>query len=301
MNKKYQVFVSSTFRDLHEKRTIVVNATLKAGHFPVGMEYFAAGGSPKWEYITRLIDTSDYYAVIIADWYGSVVDEEGGISYTEKEFDYAVSRGLRPLVFPLASDAEWNRQNVERDPKKRARLETFKEKAGTYMAGIWKNDQELATEYLAALVLAIAEDPRDGWVRSSEGASPEMARELARLSEENNALRQVVNVRAFSDEPSLDALAEELKKISAVPGSSRSLYEVFLAISGAIEVTALSHLSLSTPAQLGPSETFDTLGRLASHDVIQNSGGRDFWILSTRGAALIKKTRRDRLRANANA
>ena len=41
--KKLQVFVSSTYNDLKEERQAAVEAILKAGHIPAGMELFAAG------------------------------------------------------------------------------------------------------------------------------------------------------------------------------------------------------------------------------------------------------------------
>lgn len=43
MRKKLQVFVSSTFIDLKSERQAAVEAILKAGHIPAGMELFTAG------------------------------------------------------------------------------------------------------------------------------------------------------------------------------------------------------------------------------------------------------------------
>ncbi len=45
MNKKLQVFVSSTYTDLIEERQAAVEAILDAGHIPAGMELFKAGKS----------------------------------------------------------------------------------------------------------------------------------------------------------------------------------------------------------------------------------------------------------------
>jgi Domain of unknown function (DUF4062) len=56
------------------------------GHIPVGMEMFNAADEEQWQVITRTIDQCDYYVVIIAHCYGSTVE---GISFTEKEYDYA--------------------------------------------------------------------------------------------------------------------------------------------------------------------------------------------------------------------
>ena len=43
MNKKLQVFVSSTYTDLIEERQAAVQAILDAGHIPAGMELFKLG------------------------------------------------------------------------------------------------------------------------------------------------------------------------------------------------------------------------------------------------------------------
>ena len=43
MNKKIQVFISSTYTDLIEERQAAVEAILDAGHIPAGMELFKAG------------------------------------------------------------------------------------------------------------------------------------------------------------------------------------------------------------------------------------------------------------------
>ena len=49
MNKKYQIFVSSTYEDLKEERDLVIEAILEMGHFPVGMEMFSTGDEQQWE------------------------------------------------------------------------------------------------------------------------------------------------------------------------------------------------------------------------------------------------------------
>lgn len=42
MNKKYQVFVSSTYEDLIDERKLVSNALLESNCIPAGMELFPA-------------------------------------------------------------------------------------------------------------------------------------------------------------------------------------------------------------------------------------------------------------------
>ena len=97
MDKKYQIFVSSTFIDLKEERQAVLKAVQEAEYIPSGMEMFPATDEEQFNFIKRIIDNCDYYVVIIAGRYGSLAPD--GISYTEKEYDYAVSKGIRVLAF----------------------------------------------------------------------------------------------------------------------------------------------------------------------------------------------------------
>lgn len=64
MEKKYQVFISSTYKDLIEARSKVRDAILSMMHFPVGMEMFNAADEEQWEIIQETIDSSDYYVLM---------------------------------------------------------------------------------------------------------------------------------------------------------------------------------------------------------------------------------------------
>jgi len=88
MDKRYQVFVSSTYKDLIDERQHAIHAVLDLNCFPCGMEYFAAGDDEAWAAIQSFIKSCDYYLVIVAGRYGSV--DEKGISYTQQEYQYAI-------------------------------------------------------------------------------------------------------------------------------------------------------------------------------------------------------------------
>ena len=50
-NKKYQIFVSSTYNDLREAREKVIETILSLYHFPVGMEMFSADDSEQLDMV----------------------------------------------------------------------------------------------------------------------------------------------------------------------------------------------------------------------------------------------------------
>lgn len=93
MNKKLQVFVSSTYTDLIDERQSAVQAILDAGHIPAGMELFKAGNESQLKTIYKWIDESDVYMLILGGRYGSV-EEKSGLSYTELEYKYALSKNI---------------------------------------------------------------------------------------------------------------------------------------------------------------------------------------------------------------
>lgn len=90
--RKLQVFISSTFTDLVAERQAAVEAVLKAGHIPAGMELFTSGDVSQLSTIKRWIDDSDVYMLILGGRYGSI-EPTTGISYTELEYDYARQQG----------------------------------------------------------------------------------------------------------------------------------------------------------------------------------------------------------------
>lgn len=103
MNKKLQVFISSTYIDLIEERQAAVQAVLDAGHIPAGMELFKAGNTSQLETIYKWIDNSDVYMLILGGRYGSI-EEKTGKSYTQLEYEYAIDKGLPVFSVVLRDD-----------------------------------------------------------------------------------------------------------------------------------------------------------------------------------------------------
>ena len=103
MNKKLQVFVSSTYTDLKEERQASVEAILDAGHIPAGMELFKAGNESQLKTIYKWIDESDVYMLILGGRYGSV-EVNSGKSYTQLEYEYALNKNI-PIFSVILSQS----------------------------------------------------------------------------------------------------------------------------------------------------------------------------------------------------
>jgi len=169
MNKRYQVFVSSTYRDLQVERMEVMTALLELDCIPCGMEYFPAADETQWSFIQRLIDRCDYYVVIIGGCYGSLAPD--GLSYTQKEYEYAVSKGIPTLAFTHHNLQKLPRKHRETDRHKKRKLEQFVKLVKGHLCKEWKNADHLAGVVTRSLNQFIKTRPRVGWVRATSNAN----------------------------------------------------------------------------------------------------------------------------------
>ena len=208
MDKRYQIFVSSTYADLKEERRAVINAVMQLDCIPAGMELFPAADEQQFEFIKRVIDDCDYYLLIIGERYGSTMAD--GISYTEKEYDYAVSRGLK--VIALLRENPDGTSTGEETPPLRDRLEKFKTKvSANRLVKPWKSAQELPALVLSNLAYATKTYPAVGWIRASKVASEELLQEINNLRKQNDELR--TRIAESSAEPMIQNLANLEEKI----------------------------------------------------------------------------------------
>lgn len=102
MNKKLQVFISSTYTDLIDERQAAVEAILDAGHIPAGMELFKAGNDSQLKTIYKWIDESDVYMLILGGRYGTL-EPKSNKSYTQLEYEYAISKKIPVFAVVLSS------------------------------------------------------------------------------------------------------------------------------------------------------------------------------------------------------
>lgn len=180
MEKRYQVFISSTFRDLIDERQSVLKAVLELDHMPAGMELFPASDDSAWQLIKDIIDSSDYYVLIIGGRYGSLDDT--GIGYTEKEYDYAVSRN-KPVI-PLLHRNPDNlpREKTDTDEASWKKLKAFREKVEKrHTCVYWNSSEELKAKVIVGLTATVKRHPGVGWVKADQVPSDATLSELLAL------------------------------------------------------------------------------------------------------------------------
>lgn len=188
MEIREQVFISSTYIDLKEERNKVIQGLLEADCFPAGMETFPASDDDKWDLIKGVIDDSDYYLLIIGARYGAE-DGETQLSYTEKEYDYAVEQGKPVMAFVHGDPGSIAADKTDQNDAKREKLDAFRAKVQSRMVKMWKNGDELPGFVAQALMKLRKRRPAVGWVRGNHAMTPEVELEISELKREVNSLK----------------------------------------------------------------------------------------------------------------
>lgn len=179
VDKRYQVFVSSTYGDLKRERQEVMQALLELDCMPAGMELFPAANEDQWSVIKQVIDDCDYYIVVSAGRYGSLSPD--GVAYTEREYRYALDQG-KPIIGFLHKDIDSLPANqTERDPEIRERLRQFHELLRQKMCKFWSTPEELGSVVSRSLIRLIKTNPATGWVRADSLPDQEAMSKIVRL------------------------------------------------------------------------------------------------------------------------
>ena len=155
----------------------MIQALLELDCIPCGMELFQASDDDQWTLIKRVIDDCDYYLVIIAGRYGSTKE---GVSYTEMEYDYAISQNKPVIAFLHQEPGSIRRDLTEESPEGLARLQEFRRKAERKTCKYWRTPEELGGQVSRGYVKLIKDKPAEGWVKGRYASSPE---EVLRLRE----------------------------------------------------------------------------------------------------------------------
>ncbi len=238
--RRLQVFVSSTYKDLKLERQAAVEAILKMGHIPAGMELFAADNRKQMETIKDWIMESDIYLLIVGGRYGSV-EPDSGKSFTHLEWEFAQSESKPSFTCMLDStyitlkQLELERQEKGRGAEvrdieecdhftqwKRDLLGTLVEQAKDI------NEIKLAVHSSIPVLERLHESELRGWVRPNPADFAGISDAMAMLTKENQRLRlelavndksaQIggLNFRQAFDEIAKDADMQPLLSCSAL-------------------------------------------------------------------------------------
>lgn len=198
IERRFDVFVSSTYKDLIDERKEVTQAILECDCMPVGMEMFPASNLEQWKFIQKVIDKSDIYLVIIAGKYGTEDTNEKNriVSYTEMEFEYALKQGKPVLAFLVDDIGKLERDKTETNNDKMERLMKFRERVKTgRLVKLYVNKDDLKAKVMGSLNQIKKQINSGGWVRADENTNSdfeEMRRSISALKTEKENLQKQI-------------------------------------------------------------------------------------------------------------
>lgn len=156
------------------------------------MELFPAANEDQWTLIKDVIDDCDYYIVVVGGRYGSV--GPNGVSYTEMEYEYAVSQGKPVIGFLHRDPGSLPASKCETTAEGRAKLQAFCERVQQKMCRFWTTPADLGSVVSRSLVKLIKNNPAVGWVRADllpdESATEEILRLRKRIEDLQEQLEQ---------------------------------------------------------------------------------------------------------------
>lgn len=277
MDKRFQVFVSSTFADLRDERQGVLKAILELDHMPAGMELFPASDASAWQLIKDVIDASDYYVLIIGGRYGSL--DETGIGYTEKEYEYAVAT-KKPVV-PLLHEKPDNlpREKTETDAAVWKKLTSFRARVeNRHTCVYWKSAEDLKSKVIVGLTAIIKRQPMVGWVRADQIPTGATLVEVLTLRNRVAELESISAARDTGPPPGIEGLAQGTDRVdlsvtfTARPQGSLYPHENDVRYRGSINPTWNQIFGAVAPTMT--NEASDRVLRSALKSFIAQEAGR---------------------------
>lgn len=205
MKKKLQVFISSTYTDLKDERQAAVQAVLDAGHIPAGMELFKAGNKSQLETIKKWIDECDVYMLILGGRYGTV-ESSSGKSYTQIEYEYAISKDIPVFAVVLKDSFLLLKASIEGRDKifekeNQEKLNGFKSFILTKIVREAEDEKDIKLAIHTTLSEFSEEYDLVGWVKGNFATSD------SQLLQENNAFAKE-NIRLLKENENLKGQKE---------------------------------------------------------------------------------------------
>jgi hypothetical protein len=189
-NKKYQVFISSTFVDLREERNKAMNATLMADCIPTGMELFVAQDEEQFNAIKKIIDLCDFYVLILGSRYGSI-NPKTGVSYTEMEYDYAVEKNIPVLVFASSNYKTVDDSKKDLTEEAKAKFILFRKRVmENRLCSEFSSPDDLLAKIIVSLFNAKSQFDRPGWIRGDGPDKDDLLKDIYALRSENKELKE---------------------------------------------------------------------------------------------------------------
>jgi hypothetical protein len=206
-DKKFQVFVSSTYTDLQDARQELMLALLSMGMIPTGMEMYPSDQNGQWKMIQKVIDECDYYVVLMGGRYGTL--SPIGLSYTHREYVYAATKKKPVIVFaheaPEFLPAEQRESSREGEVRFRDFRKLVQHRAAIFRQ--WNSPADLAEVVRKSMPVLVRQNPAAGWVRAGQAVDLSELREVQNLKKRIEELEKEKHELTSGWRPPLENLA----------------------------------------------------------------------------------------------
>lgn len=149
MRTKTTIFLCSTFSDLEDERSAILDAVRKTKWVSNSMEFFGAKPGRPIETCLEEVRESDLLIVVVAHMYGTLT-LEFGVSFSEAEYLEALGLGIPCFVYIKNDQTPVLPKNIERDPDKIKKLNEWKEiLKSNHTVAYFSDTNDLVTSILA--------------------------------------------------------------------------------------------------------------------------------------------------------
>jgi hypothetical protein len=172
------------------------------------MELFPAADDDAWTLIERVIDASDYYLLVIGGKYGSI-DPATELSYTEREFDYAVAAGKPVMAFLHENPDDIAAGKSEKSEEAQAKLAAFRKKVEQLKhVKYWGNADSLQGKVAMSFAAFTKSYPAIGWIRGDVETAAGALAEINELRKQLEASEAQLTTARTSPPPGIEDLEQ---------------------------------------------------------------------------------------------
>ncbi|WP_290537806.1 MULTISPECIES: DUF4062 domain-containing protein [Alcanivorax] len=204
--KRYQVFISATFPDMQGARQALMLPMIEHGMIPTGLDSSAADGNTLLPVIQKLIETSDYFVLIVGGRYGTL--SPMGLSELHREYIFAATKRKPIVAFIHDNPAMLRTDQQESTRDGQVRRDDFvrllEEKVACFR---WTTENGLAELAHKVIPNLMREHRADGWVRADQAG-------LGGGGAEVEALKARIEMLEKEREDSLSQARPPLKTLS---------------------------------------------------------------------------------------
>lgn len=190
LDKRYQVFITTSGKEMQPERMVVSQTLIGMGYFSCGLEQRTPLSTA---FARRQIDDCDYVLLLLGSQYGE--QSVSGVSYLHLEYIYAVTK-QKPIIVLMHENPESRDKSLhetkpelkERFKEFRAQLQKEAEQVITY-----KSLRELELAIRSYMPQMLERYPVVGWVRpqSIQSLQDEIDRLKSQLSQAKMAQTNV--------------------------------------------------------------------------------------------------------------